>query len=188
MIRKLTMLFLVVTLTLHSVDAMAQRDNVVSLKAVEVELGVGLATAANRLPAYGKSRQGVDANIELRYNFESQPVDLGLYTSVCSIYRVGRSGNFVSMHNFVSKNLLVTSDYNFCKGHGVSPFAGLGVGLAWSNINADSSPHGTHLAIMPRVGVELSNKLRITVAYKLFDRANNHLTFSLGYLFGGGAR
>ena len=71
---------------------------------------------------------------------------------------------------------------------GIKPFVGLGLGVAWSDINADGSRKGTHFAVMPRVGVELSHHLRITLAYKIFERANNHLTLSLGYVFGGGRR
>lgn len=156
--------------------------------AVEVELGVGLATAANRMSEYGKSRQGVDANVELRYNFAAQPVDLGLYASVCSIYRCDRVGDYAKSYKFVSENLLLTSDYNFFQGGKVSPFVGLGVGVAWSDIAANDRNGGTHFTFMPRVGVELSHHLRLTVSYKVFDRANNHLTLSLGYAFGGGRR
>lgn len=156
--------------------------------AVEVELGVGLATAANRMSEYGKSRQGVDANVELRYNFTAQPVDLGLYASVCSIYRCDRVGDDAKRYKFVSENLLLTSDYNFFQGGKVSPFVGLGVGVAWSDIAANNRNGGTHFTFMPRVGVELSHHVRLTVSYKVFDRANNHLTLSLGYAFGGGRR
>ncbi len=180
---------IIATFVLLSVDASAQSDYVVrDVRPIEVELGVGLATAANRVAAFGKTRQGVDANIELRYNFESQPVDLGLYVSVCSFSRGEQIDNLAKNYKFVSENLFLTSDYNFFKGNKVSPYVGLGVGVAWSDINADGTRHGTHFAVMPRVGVELSHHLRVTVAYKIFERANNHLVLSLGYAFGGGLR
>ena len=180
---------LIAAFVLIGVDASAQYDYVArDVRPIEVEFGVGLATAANRVAAFGKTRQGVDANIELRYNFESQPVDLGLYVAVCSFSRGEQIGSYAKSYKFVSENLLLTSDYNFFKGSNVSPFVGLGLGVAWSDINADGSRKGTHFAVMPRVGVELSHHLRITLAYKIFERANNHLTLSLGYAFGGGRR
>lgn len=159
---------------------------------VEVELSVGLATAANKMPEYGRSRQGVDASVEVRYNFDAQPVDLGLYVSVCSLYRGETKNNIIRGYNFISENLLITSDYNFLQGSSVSPFVGLGMGVAWGDVRVKGSAHavnhGAHFAVMPRVGVELSHHVRITVAYKLFNREHNHLLISLGYAFGGGRR
>ena len=70
----------------------------------------------------------------------------------------------------------------------VSPFVGVGLGVAWSEVNADNSPHGAHFAFMPRVGVEVARHIRVTVAYKVFEKANNHLAISVGYAFGGGKR
>lgn len=185
--RKLLLVF--VAILFVAVDAEAQRYYVErTVSAVEVDLSVGLATAANKMPAYGRSRQGVDAGVEVRYNFAAQPVDIGLNVSLCSMYRGTTIHNTLYSYKFISENLLVTSDYNFFQGRAVSPFVGLGVGVAWSDINADGTKHGTHFAVMPRVGVELSHHVRISVAYKIFDKANNHLAISLGYAFGGGRR
>lgn len=41
---------------------------------------------------------------------------------------------------------------------------------------------------MPRVGVELFHHLRITLDYKLQEKANRHVGISLGVVFGGGRR
>lgn len=171
------------------VEASAQSGYVIrDVGAVEVELGVGLATVANSMPEYGKARPGVDANVEVRYNFAAQPVDLGLYASVCSIYRGDMVGDVARSYKFVSKNLMLTSDYNFFQGGKVSPYIGFGVGVAWSDIAANNREGGTNFVVMPRAGIELSHHVRLTVSYKIFDRANNHLTLSLGYAFGGGRR
>lgn len=159
-----------------------------TVRALELDFSVGLATAAKDMPIYGPSREGVDAAIELRYNFAAAPVDLGLGVSLCSMYRGTSIGNVIRSYKFVSENLLVTTDYNFFQGRMVSPFVGFGMGVAWSDVNADNSPHGAHFAFMPRVGVELWRHVRVTVAYKAFEKANNHLTISLGYAFGGGKR
>ncbi len=174
----------IVVLLMTTVDVAAQR----TVRALELELSVGLATAAKDMPVYGKSRQGVDAAIELRYNFAAAPVDLGLNVSLCSMYRGTSMANVTYSYKFISENLLVTTDYNFFQGRMVSPFVGFGMGVAWSEVNADNTPHGAHFAFMPRVGVELSRHIRVTVAYKIFEKANNHLAISLGYAFGGGRK
>lgn len=181
-------LLIVIAILFVAVDADAQRYYVDrTVGAVEVDLNVGLATAANNMPGYGKSRQGVDAGVEVRYNFGAAPVDLGLNLSVCSMYRGQTINNVIHSYKFVSSNLLLTSDYNFYQGGNVSPFVGLGVGVAWCDKDTNGG-RGTHFAVMPRVGVELSRHVRITLGYKVFDKANNHLLLSLGYAFGGGRR
>lgn len=169
-------------------EATAQRYVVRDVAAIEADINVGIATAANKIDMYGRTRQGIDANIELRYNFATAPVDLGIYYSICTIPRGESVGNAAKSYDFNSMNLLLTSDYNFYQGRRVSPFVGLGMGVAWSEINADGTSHGTHFAIMPRVGIEIASRLRISLAYKAFDRANNHLVVGIGIAFGGGRR
>ena len=156
--------------------------------AVEVELGVGLATAANNISHFGKTRAGVDVNAEVRYNFSKVPVDLGLYFSLCTFKRGVQIGDTAKSYNFDSQNLLVTSDYNLFQGRLASLFVGAGAGVAWSSLTMDSSRYGFNFCVMPRVGVELSQHIRITAAYKFYEKANNHLVISLGYAFGGGKR
>ena len=187
MMKRITIIIAIIVASLTT-NATAQRYVVRDVAAIEFELNVGLATAANQMPQYGNTRQGVDANIELRYNFATAPVDLGLYYSICSLRRGESVGNMAKNFAFDSQNLLVTSDYIFYQGRNVQPYAGLGVGLAWSDINTDGSIHGTHFAVMPRVGIEIVQRLRISLGYKLFDRANNHLVLGIGLVFGGGLR
>ena len=180
---------IVVAMVLLSVDASAQRSGAGrKVGAFEVEVGVGLATAATNMTEFGKSREGVDANVELRYNLADKPIDVGIYFALCQIYRSEQVNDIAKRYSFVSENLLLTSDYNFFQGRKVSPFVGAGLGVSWSEINADGTLNGAHFAVMPRVGVELAHHLRVTLAYKVFDRANNHLVISLGYAFGGGKR
>ena len=156
--------------------------------AVEVELGVGLATAANSISQFGKARQGVEVNAEVRYNFHQAPIDLGLHFGLCSFTRSSHVGNYASKHNFDSQSLMIVSDYNFFQGRMASLFVGAGAGVAWNNLNADGTKSGFNACVMPRIGVELSNHVRITAAYKFYERANNHLVLSVGFAFGGGER
>lgn len=84
--------------------------------AVEVELGVGLATAANRISHFGESRQGVEVSAEVRYNFSQTPLDIGVHFGLCSFTRTQQLGNYSSKHDFDSQMLMVVSDYNFFQG------------------------------------------------------------------------
>lgn len=156
--------------------------------AVEVELGVGLATAANRISHFGESRQGVEVSAEVRYNFSQTPLDIGVHFGLCSFTRTQQLGNYSSKHDFDSQMLMVVSDYNFFQGRLASLFIGAGAGVAWNNLNANATKSGFNACVMPRIGVELSNHVRITAAYKFYEKANNHLVLSVGFAFGGGTR
>ena len=156
--------------------------------AVEGDIGVGLATAANRFSNFGKARQGVDVNAEVRYNFHQAPVDLGVHFALCSFKRGESVKDMAKSYNFNSQNLLITSDYNLFQGNNISLFFGLGAGVAWSELTKDSTKYGFNFCAMPRIGVEFSHNIRITAAYKFFERANNHLTISVGFAIGGGRR
>ncbi len=185
--KRLIALFIVVIMAVPTVLAQSWLKNR-TVGAVEFEIGVGLATAANKISNFGENKQGVDANVEVRYNFAKVPVDLGLYFSLCSQYRVAQIAGGISKRTFDSQNLLITSDYNLFQGRIASLFMGAGAGVAWSGRMADDSRYGFHFCAMPRVGVEIANSLRITVAYKFYERANNHLLLSVGIAFGGGKR
>ena len=180
---------LVALLTLGATTASAQSYLTKrTVGAVEVELGVGLATAANSISQFGKARQGVEVNAEVRYNFHQAPIDLGLHFGLCSFTRSHQLGNYASKHNFDSQTLMAVTDYNFFQGRMASLFVGAGAGVAWNNLNADGTKSGFHACVMPRIGVELSNHVRITAAYKFYEKANNHLVLSVGFAFGGGTR
>ena len=183
--------FLVVVVALFALTTTASAQSYLaprSVGALEAELGVGLATAATDISAFGKMRQGVEVWAEARYNFGKTPVDLGVHFGLCSFSRVHRQGNFVSSHSFDSQTLMAVAGYNFFQGRIVSIYLGAGAGMAWNNINADGTKNGFNACVMPRIGVELANHLRITAAYKFYEKANNHLTISVGFVFGGGNR
>ena len=156
--------------------------------AVEVELSVGLATASNRVAAFGRSNPGVEVAAEVRYNFAQSPVDLGLSLSLCSFSRSRSTNSALEKYNFDSQSLLITADYNFFQTRRTSLYVGGGAGVAWCGRLADDTRHGVAPCVMPRVGVELAEHVRITLGYKFCERANNHLLLGVGFAFGGGKR
>lgn len=44
------------------------------------------------------------------------------------------------------------------------------------------------LAFMPRIGVELWNHLRVSLALTAQEKANNQYTINIGAVFGGGRK
>ena len=93
-------------------------------------------------------------------------------------------------------SLSVTSDYYFNRGGKVSPFVGVGVGLAQrvttiSDSEYVSAPMRLNPAggvLTPRIGVEFWNHLRLTIDARLTHRDYNTVEFRIGYAFGGGKR
>lgn len=186
--RKIVLVCLAILATSHiGVSAQSYLSNR-TVGAVEVELSVALATAANRVPEFGRCRQGVEVAAEVRYNFAKAPVDVGLNFSLCSFSRKNGTQENPKIYNFDSQSLLITADYNFFQGRRASLFVGGGAGVAWCGRLADGSRHGVAPCVMPRVGVELSEHVRISLGYKFTERANSHLQLGLGFAFGGGKR
>lgn len=156
--------------------------------AVEVELSVALVTASNRIETFGRSNPGVGVAAEVRYNFAQAPVDLGLNFSLSTFSRSHSTREGVAKYNFDSQSLLLTADYNFFQGRMASLFVGCGAGVSWCGRLADGSRHGVAPCVVPRVGVELSEHIRISLGYNFSERANSHLQLGVGFAFGGGKR
>ena len=96
--------FLVVVVALFTLTTTASAQSYLaprSVGALEAELGVGLATAATDISAFGKMRQGVEVWAEARYNFGKTPVDLGVHFGLCSFSRVHP---FLMIFNAFSKS------------------------------------------------------------------------------------
>ena len=96
--------FLVVVVALFTLTTTASAQSYLaprSVGALEAELGVGLATAATDISAFGKMRQGVEVWAEARYNFGKTPVDLGVHFGLCSLVQKN-SSFFLEYHFFLS--------------------------------------------------------------------------------------
>ncbi len=170
-------------------DASAQHYLVKrTVGAVEGQLSIGWATAANNIPNFGKSYQGVEADIEVRYNFAKIPIDVGLNFAVCSFNRGERYGSYAQLNKFASRTLMATSHYNFMQRRNVSPFAGIGAGVAWCDVMKDGSSKGVYPAVAPLLGVEFYEFIRVCLSYKIYEKANNHLVVGVGFVIGGKKR
>lgn len=119
--------------------------------------------------------------VELRYNFRSH-WDIGARACIDGIAVAGGS----------NENYNIVADYNFLQSKKVSPFVGLGSGISvWHPDGMGyKKPNEEYFHIMPRVGVEFFNRMRITgyinVVPKYYQDAD--LGFSVGIVFGGGRK
>lgn len=176
-----------------SLTASAQQREV---RAIEVELGVGMTFGASELSSAGfdKNRIGETGFVEIRYNWKRLPIDVGLHLGGTIFGReIRESGEKL---NFSSGNFMLTSDYNYRRKSNCSLFAGLGIGYATFGHSAQTEYAGDggytdngssgSFCIMPRVGIELFHRLRLTCAYVVEERANRHFSLSLGIAIGGG--
>lgn len=168
------------------------------VRAIEVELGVGLTGGAARLQSVGfdKNRTGETGFIEIRYNWKRLPIDVGLHIGGTIFGREMRESG--EKLNFSSGNFMLTSDYNYRRDSNCSLFAGLGIGCAKFGNSAemqyvgdggytDNGSSGS-FCVMPRVGVELFHRLRLTCAYVIEEQANRHFSLTLGLAIGGGRK
>lgn len=164
------------------------------VRSIEVEVGGGAILGAGKLN-FDKAKPGGMGFGEIRYNFRRQPIDVGVQVSGNVFNRSSReTGNL----GFTSVNCLVVSDYNFRRTKNISLFTGLGLGLAWHENSAPITYIGEtgyiiggankSFCFMPRVGAEFFHRLRITLNYKLEEKANRHFNISAGIVFGGGRR
>ena len=189
-----------VLLALMWVWAVHAQNNASTLEVrrIEGEIGVGLVFATGKLQ-FDRNNTGATCHAELRYNLQRQPIDVGVQVSGTTFHR---ESDMAGLKNFHSWNLLAVADYNYRRGRRVSLFGGLGVGYAsiessapimfdntqpnWGGFS-DGGQRGS-FCVMPRIGVEFFNHLRLTLDYKWQEKANRHFSLTLGGVFGGGRK
>ena len=191
--RHLTILAAIGLLFMTAMPAAAQGQ----VKKFEVEPSLGLG-----MPLYGggegyHGKEGLSLGLEGRYNLESAPVSIGCELSISAASRRRDSSGSNSTANcHRTASLSVTSDYYFNRGGKVSPFVGVGVGLAQrvttiSDSEYVSAPMRLNPAggvLTPRIGVEFWNHLRLTLDARIAGRDYSTVEFRIGYAFGGGKR
>lgn len=102
---------------------------------------------------------------------------------------------------FSSINLMATVGFNHRLNNWCEAFAGAGIGICSYKegkkleiIEDDAlsttivNHGGTSLAVMPRIGVQLFNHLRLTAGYKFQEKANRRAFVSVGFVIPIGKR
>lgn len=128
--------------------------------------------------------------LDMRYNFEETPYDVGLLFSFEMADRSYRlpelEGEFTQRNRVLFFGL--TGSYNFRQGRKINPFAGVGVGMAhidnvWSKvypIRATVKP-----SVMLQGGVELFYHIRLTAHLQFCRKGYNTMGLTLGFNIGG---
>lgn len=186
----------ILVLTLSFTNAFAQK---VEVRRFEGEIGVGLINGVNKLALDGCDA-GPRLYAELRYNLHALPINVGLQFSSAYFHRDAESQ--ADRLQTKSCNIMAVADYNIFRGRKISFFAGAGVGCGILNLTAPititrpderwsgytSGEGKAKFSVMPRLGVEFFNHLRLTLFYTGEEKANNHYGLSIGGVFGGGKK
>lgn len=155
---------------------------------VEVEVGIGTGIPLNRLGAekfgFLKTVKG-----EIRYNTPAGVFDFGAGVQLMKVGRIFNQGEAgLKATDYSSLQLYGVVDYNWRVNHYMNLFAGLAFGASH---NISLMPDGFSYAkkwspyVGPRIGMEVWDRLRVTITCNLMDRANNFIGFEIGYAFGG---
>lgn len=135
---------------------------------------------------HSKPLIGYAIGAEARYNFSSLPLDLGLQAVFSKVgHNVEWMGNGAEYWNKEYSNsisLAAIGDWTFNKGSIVAPFVGAGVGVAFNEYNWSNKAKPF---FMPRAGISIHDKFRISLAAHISDAAHNSMLLSFGYSFGG---
>lgn len=178
-------------------EANAQR----SVRPIEGEVAFA-GVKASRNMIFDKSKPGCGIVGEIRYNFRNLPIDIGLQGRGQIWTRKSLSESEPEYKfageklNYLSANALLVSDYNFRPSEAMTMFIGAGVGIAFFDENSSltrtgygtysSDGRSTSFCLMPRIGTELFNRLRLTLFYQFEDKANECFGLQIGISIGGG--
>lgn len=163
--------------------ALQGKGQELAVRSVEFEMGFGggIAILENRTGA------SYEFKMELRCNLPQSHWDLGMYFAAGGTEEGAPYTEYNRTHlDEVTTYMLPVIDYNWWRGKNVSCFLGGGMGMSTSRINGNTD---AGLCLMPRVGAEFFNRLRLTADYKWnIDGLYDYLNFSVGFVFGGGRK
>lgn len=150
------------------------------VQALEFEIGGGYSIAAKS----GKTLGAGQLFLEIRNNLPGSKIDFGIQfclggTIKDNVY----AGGYAVKWQETGTYLLPIIDYNFRHGKKISYFVGSGFGMMISKVNLSS--YGS-TCVMPRAGIEVYNRFRLTLDYKWNWKGEyNYGGISVGFVFGG---
>lgn len=165
-----TICFVVVALSSY-----AQRA--AEFKPFEIELNGGYSFySAATIGGYARNYNAMTYSVEARYNFQKIPFDLGIRAFATKI-----PDAYENSHGY---GVDLTADYNMLFiGNNIIPFIGFGGGMMFCTDSIYHKDGVWHL--MPRIGVELYQHLRIGFNVDIYGSCDTYSTISIGVVFGG---
>ncbi len=136
---------------------------------------------------------GYALGLEARYNFEKLPLDVGLrfafsktgyneeWKSDGDLPSGYEPYDYWSKEYYNSFVLAAVGDWKFNLRKNLTPFVGAGLGVAFNEL------HYHNMAkpfIMPRVGFNVKDFLRVSLSANFSDMVHNNMALTVGYLFG----
>ncbi len=189
---KRTTILLAVILSLCIVEGRAQNNN--DFKGFEFEAAAGLIFAGAD-GHYDYDGPGLQLMLEARHNLRDSNFDLAWQLSMGAFFRESSSAT-IKINN--KSTLMTFTDYNLRKHRNITPFVGLGVGLAFVDYGyeakgvdghiQDYTSYDRHAVLTPRIGVEFYNRLRLTAEYRVMNKSYSHFGLNVGVVFGGGRK
>lgn len=159
------------------------QNSIPEIKKFEFEISVGTTYGIDKF--VGDKKLGPAFALEGRYNFSQLPMDIGVELYLGSTVRGYEE---VDLSNRIFSFMAFT-DYNFNRGKNISPFVGLGMGIASCDVIEGSyGEEGARYVFSPRIGVEFFRHLRVTCYSKICQKGYNNVGLSIGYAFGGGLK
>lgn len=177
------------------ISGFAQQN--VEVKTFELEPFVGM-TYGFKNP--GSQNIGPSLGLEARWNLHNLPIDMGaqLYLGTAS----GKTHDLDSEGNEYKEDIDcrifsigAVADYNFNRGHFVSPF--IGVGLTFNKydivngsyyVGEDDGDGTSGVGFTSRIGVEFYRHLRVALSAHVGKSLYSHAALTIGYAFGGGKK
>lgn len=151
-------------------------------KNMEVELWDGICIPALKCEN-GQNKIGMSLGATFRYNFKDKPWDCGVFIQLDQARR--RINDARTNNKTASFGL--SGSYNFNNRNTINPFVSIGVGAGYNRFSNDGeNPSNSKWAmvIIPKIGVELWQFLRINAYFQLSNKYYNTLGLSLGLSFG----
>ena len=192
-------LLLILIICLAASPILGQNQRSVSL--IEFELGVGAKASPNvsvidfnsfSAVKSDKTNIGAALFMEARVNIPSTAFDVGLQFS---LHFFDREWEGMMNRTYRFKSLTTYIDYNYRKWDNIVPFAGVGVGFSNVDLEVDyAAPAANDVSntnsacLNPRIGVEIYDRVRLTLDWKIMHKHFSQVGLSLGFVFGGGKR
>ncbi len=85
---------------------------------------------------------------------------------------------------YITLGVIPALYYDFMPDSRVKPFAGIGAGVAFSNLKAVfNEGYETNFCLMPSLGVRFFNHFTLAANYQLINKNYSHMNLRLGFYF-----